>query len=136
MRLKGFTLIELMVVIAIIGIVVSVAIPTYQNYMIRARVSEGLNLAIGAKLAVVETTISNNALPENQRETGYMTPAPTANVSSITIAKKGRVVIAYTASAGNGTLILAPKVQKNGEITWSCAEGTLAKKYRPANCRG
>lgn len=137
MRQKGFTLIELMIVVAIIGILAAVAIPAYQDYTIRARVTEGLNLASAAKLAVSETAISNNALPATQAATGYVAPAATPNVSAIAIAGDGTaaITVTYTAAAGGGTIILTPTLQANGEVTWTCTGGTLADRYRPANCR-
>lgn len=132
---KGFTLIELMIVVAIIGILAAVAIPAYQDYTIRARVTEGLNLASSAKLAVSETAITNNALPADQAATGYATPAATANVTSIAIGEAGVITITYTAAAGNGTIIMTPTLQNNGDVTWDCTGGTLLDKYRPASCR-
>lgn len=133
---KGFTLIELMIVVAIVGILAAVAIPAYQDYTIRARVTEGLNLAASAKLAVSETTITNNALPANQAATGYVSPAATPNVASIAIADNtGEITITYTAAAGGGTILLTPTLQANGDVTWVCTGGTLLPKYRPANCR-
>ena len=133
---KGFTLIELMIVVAIVGILAAVAIPAYQDYTIRARVTEGLNLAAAAKLAVSETAISNNALPATQAATGYTSPAATANVASITItAATGEIVVTYTAAAGGGTILMTPTLQANGDVTWTCTGGTLLPKYRPANCR-
>jgi type IV pilus assembly protein PilA len=137
MTQKGFTLIELMIVIAIVGILAAIAVPAYQDYTVRARVSEGLSMASSAKLAVTETTLSTGALPANQTATGYVSPAATKNVASITIADQtGIVTITYTKSAGNGTLLLTPTLTANHDLTWSCAEGgTLLEKYRPSECR-
>lgn len=135
---SGFTLIELMIVVAIIGILAAVAIPAYQDYTIRARVTEGLSLASSAKLAVSETAISNNALPANQAATGYAgIAAGNPNVASIAVAGDGTaaITITYTAAAGGGTIILAPTLEANGDVTWICTGGTQLDKYRPANCR-
>ena len=136
MNQKGFTLIELMIVVAIIGILAAVAIPAYQDYTIRARVTEGLNLASSAKLAVSETAITNNALPATQAATGYTSPALTDNVTGIAIGAGGVITITYTQAAGGGTIIMTPTLQQaNGDITWDCTGGNLLPKYRPASCR-
>ena len=125
-----------MIVVAIIGILASVALPAYQDYTARARVTEGLSLAQSAKLAVSETTITNNALPANQAATGYTSPAATDSVTSIAIADTtGAITITYTAAAGGGTIIMAPTLTANGDVTWTCTGGTLDDTYRPANCR-
>jgi type IV pilus assembly protein PilA len=150
---KGFTLIELMIVVAIIGILAAVALPAYQDYTVRAKVTEGLVVASSAKLAVAE-----NASNGKNFDSGWTQPAGTTNVSSIAIAQgTGVITITYTAIAGNGTILLTPTssgalagtssgstIPLGGSINWSCAHdgssvttqtGTVVAKYRPAQCR-
>lgn len=133
---KGFTLIELMIVVAIIAILVAVTIlPMYQDYTIRTRVTEGLDMASSAKLSVAETAMSNGTLPINQAATGFVSPTPTTNVASIIIGANGIITITYTAPAGGGTIVFTPTLNANKDITWDCTTGTLLTKYRPAVCR-
>ena len=137
----GFTLIELMIVVAIVGILAAVALPAYQDYTIRARVTEGLSLAASAKTAVAE----NAAAGSSSLSAGWNAPAATPNVQSVGIdATNGTITVNYTPVAGNGSLELVPTssgtalaagTMPGASITWSCAGGTLEGKYRPANCR-
>ena len=151
---KGFTLIELMIVVAIIGILAAVAIPAYQDYTVRAKVTEGLVLASGAKTAIAENAATGVAFAS-----GWTAPSATKNVTSLAVGATGAITITYTAAAGGGTLIMTPLTgvapgtalavgtPPADAIKWVCrsaaststfttgAAGTLLAKYAPAECR-
>lgn len=150
---KGFTLIELMIVVAIIGILAAVALPAYQDYTVRAKVTEGISLAAGAKTAVTENAANGAAF-----NSGWLAPNATASVTGVAIATtNGEITISYATTvvpAANNTLILSPRDGANalspgvppatGSVTWNCnaqgstkggTAGTILAKYVPANCR-
>jgi type IV pilus assembly protein PilA len=144
---KGFTLIELMIVVAIIGILAAIAIPAYQNYTIRAQVTEGLSLAAGWKTAISEYYAQNGTFPTCSTNN----PLGAAGCISVTGASSGKYVglvavaaaggqirITYTgsqanaklATAGANMLTIQPGLSANNDIVWVC--GTAPAPTAPA----
>ena len=159
---RGFTLIELMIVVAIIGILAAIAIPAYQDYIIRAKITEGLSLADGAQTAVAETYQSNGQFPtvgNTVSTNSYGLPLDT-NIKGTYVTQvdalggNGEVEITYGANLGgsptaDGTVLYLTPYITSGGITWVCGDASapvgftgpalptssVPAKYLPANCR-
>jgi type IV pilus assembly protein PilA len=155
---KGFTLIELMIVVAIIGILAAIAIPAYQNYTIRAQVTEGLSLGDSWKTAIAEYFTENGTFPSTSSTTGGAGAiAVTGNssgkyVSSVAVGTGGAVVITYgnqvNSKINGNTLAINPGTDTAGDVIWICGLATnpttvsmsgtvttnVAAQYLPASC--
>ncbi len=139
---KGFTLIELMIVIAIVGILAAVALPAYQDYTIRAKISEPLALMGEAKTTIAEYYIANGVMPANATQAGIRTDIGTDIVNSMRFT--GNIITAEVADIGgdtatNNLFVFSLKRTSSGSPEWTCKQAAatpVATKYLPANCRG
>ena len=141
---KGFTLIELMIVVFIISVLIAIAIPAYRDYATRTKIAEGMALAGGIRRAIEETFYTTDILPANNQAAG--SPLPTSiigtYVGSVEVIASSHIIVTYDDN-GSGdlpadvigdTIILVPS-DNLGSMTWSCTGGTVISRYRPANCR-
>ena len=131
----GFTLIELMIVIAIIAILAAIALPAYQSYIIRAQVSEVITAASGARTEIAEYFASNGALPG----TGYEVQGQSSDFVASVEWTSGRIEATSKSLNGGvtGKILLTPTTQSNGQVTWVCDGDTnLETQYRPGSCQG
>jgi type IV pilus assembly protein PilA len=158
---QGFTLIELMIVVAIIGILAAIAIPAYQDYTIRAQVSEGMNLAAAAKAAVAETYLNRGVAPADREAAGMskvVTDTSGKYVTQVAV-DTGSIVVTYgneaNAQIGAKTLVVQPYVTVDKSVVWRCGLAkvptivggavmgagpasdttTIEARYLPAACR-
>lgn len=137
---KGFTLIELMIVVAIIGILAAVAIPAYQDYTVRAKVSEGLGLAAAAKTAVAETWASQGRFMATNQSIGLPAAASIRGNSVRSVTQVSGVITIAMAGTGlptnvaGDTFVLSARTSAGG-VQWTCNPGTIEPKYLPSECR-
>jgi type IV pilus assembly protein PilA len=139
---QGFTLIELMIVVAIIGILAAIAIPAYQDYTVRAKVSEPMTFLDAAKVSVAEFYQSRGTMPTGIGTAGIAT-ATSQYIQSVAYAPVGTngadITVAIRALGGSTvagqTIVLNGTGTANGTVNWICTGGSVIAKYRPASCR-
>ena len=137
---QGFTLIELMIVVAIIGILASIAIPSYMDYTVRAQISEGLVLSGGAKVASIEYYVENGDWPNNNVKAGLANHNDIKGkyVKSVRVNKEV-IVIMFGNDANNiisNKKLTLTGVYSRGNVRWNCSSaGVIEDRYLPSACR-
>ena len=141
---KGFTLIELMIVVAIIAILAAIAVPAYQNYLIRAQVSEGTSLAGAAQTGIAEFYSNYGRLPGSNSSAGVPSSGSITGkyVSNVLVDTTGKVKVTYGLASNakiNGDFLYFSPVTTSGGISWTCTTSTgtnVPAQYLPTTCRG
>ena len=137
---QGFTLIELMIVVAIIGILASLSIPAYQSYTIRAQISEGLSLAGPLQNGIATFYNENVTFSVDNAEAALETPVSYAGnyVESMSI-NNGVIEILYGNNANaqiNGQTVIVTAIPNDGSVAWDCATGgVILNEYLPTSCK-
>lgn len=131
---QGFTLIELMIVVAIVGILAAIALPAYQDYVIRSKVSEAAATAAACKTSVAEYLASKGTMPTDITAAGCSATA--SQYVSSTAVSSGTISIAVAATTGtSGNYVLEPATNGTAITAWACTASTVPAKYLPAICR-